>query len=60
MIDRTTVEEIHGILIDKFGGSKGIRDIGSLLSALARPYATFDQQELYPTVVEKAPPFLKA
>jgi len=54
MIDRITAEEIHDILIDKFGGSKGIRDIGALLSALARPYATFDQQELYPTVIEKA------
>ena len=54
MIDRITAEEIHDILIDKFGGSKGIRDIGSLLSALARPYATFDQQELYPTIIEKA------
>lgn len=54
MIDRVTAEEIHDILIDKFGGSKGIRDIGGLLSALARPYATFDQQELYPTIIEKA------
>jgi len=54
MIDRITVEEIHNILIDKFGGSKGIRDTGSLLSALARPYATFDQQELYPKTIEKA------
>lgn len=54
MIDRITAEEIHDILIDKFGGSKGIRDIGALLSALARPYATFDQQELYPTIIEKA------
>src|SRR5665213_1346592 len=54
MIDRTTVEEIHDILIEKFGGSKGIRDIGLLLSALARPYGTFDQKELYPTIIEKA------
>lgn len=54
MIDIKTVENIHNILIDKFGGSKGIRDIGLLKSALARPYATFDQKDLYPKTIEKA------
>lgn len=54
MIDIQTVESIHNILIDKFGGSKGIRDIGALESSLARPYATFDQKELYPTSIDKA------
>ena len=44
MISRKEVEIIHNILIDKFGGSKGIRDIGLLESALARPFATFDPQ----------------
>lgn len=54
MIDLHTVEQFHNILIEKFGGSKGVRDEGSLLAALARPYATFDQQDLYPTAIEKA------
>jgi death-on-curing protein len=54
MIDSKTAEEVHDILIDKFGGSGGLRDMGLLLSALARPYATFDKQELYPTAIEKA------
>lgn len=54
MIDLKTVELIHNILIDKFGGSKGIRDIGSLEAALARPFATFDQKDLYPTSLDKA------
>jgi death on curing protein len=44
----------HNQLIDEFGGSKGIRDLGSLEAALSRPYATFDQQDLYPTAIEKA------
>ncbi|MGZ3944211.1 MAG: type II toxin-antitoxin system death-on-curing family toxin [Mucilaginibacter sp.] len=48
------VEHIHYVLIDEFGGGSGIRDIKGLEAALARPYATFDQQELYPTAVEKA------
>ena len=53
MIDLDTAERLHNILINKFGGSRGIRDKGSLLAALARPYASFDQQDLYPTAVEK-------
>ena len=35
-----TVSEVllvHGTLIDRFGGSHGIRDMGGLESALARP-----------------------
>ena len=54
MIDLQTVKDVHNILIDKFGGSKGIRDLGGLEAALARPHATFDQQDLYPTAIEKA------
>ncbi|MBA3665446.1 MAG: type II toxin-antitoxin system death-on-curing family toxin [Bacteroidetes bacterium] len=54
MIDLKTVENIHNILIDKFGGSKGIRDIASLEASLARPYATFDALDLYPGAIEKA------
>ena len=54
MIDLKTVESVHNILIDKFGGSKGIRDFGSLEAALARPYVTFDQKDLYPTSIDKA------
>lgn len=54
MIELRDALTIHDILIDKFGGSKGVRDPGSLESALHRPFATFDNQELYPTPTEKA------
>ena len=54
MIDLATVLSMHERAIDKYGGSKGIRDKGALLAALARPYATFDQKELYATPSEKA------
>jgi len=54
MIDLKTVESIHNILIDRFGGSKGIRDKGSLEASLARPYATFDKKDLYPETIDKA------
>lgn len=54
MMGITVVEKIHDILIERFGGAKGIRDKGSLDSALSRPYQTFDGQELYPHPVDKA------
>lgn len=54
MISLKEVEIIHDVLIDRFGGSKGIRDRGTLESALNRPYQTFDQKELYPLAVDKA------
>ena len=54
MITLREVESIHEILIDKFGGSNGIRDRGILESAINRPYQTFDQIELYPLPVDKA------
>jgi len=45
---------IHELAIEKFGGGSGVRDMGLLESALQRPNATFDQQELYPTPIDKA------
>jgi death-on-curing protein len=54
MIRREDVLIIHKLLIDQFGGSHGLRDERSLNSAINRPFATFDQQELYPEPVEKA------
>ncbi len=60
MISVKEAEVIHNILIDKFGGSKGIRDAGLLESALARPFATFDNTDLYPNTVEKASAILES
>lgn len=54
MITLNQVEQIHKILIDQFGGSHGVRDYGTLSSALSRPYSTFDGNELYPTAIQKA------
>lgn len=45
---------IHARLISETGGSHGIRDLGLLQSAIARPQATFDSQDLYPNVFAKA------
>jgi death on curing protein len=45
---------IHARLIATTGGSHGVRDVGLLASAVARPQATFGGQELYPDLFTKA------
>jgi death on curing protein len=40
--------------MEKFGGSSNVRDLNALKSALNRPFATFDKQDLYPTPIDKA------
>lgn len=52
-----TLEEIiaiHDSMIKEYGGSFGIRDLGLIQSALARPQSSFGGEDLYPTVFEKA------
>jgi death-on-curing protein len=46
--------ELYNEIMEIFGGLTGIRDSGSLESALLQPRATFDGKELYPSIVEKA------
>ena len=46
--------EIHEIVVKRFGGSMGIRDLGGLESALARPFKTFGGEDLYPDFFTKA------
>jgi len=48
------VYEIHEIIIAETGGLPGLRDGAMLHAAVARPFATFDGQELYPSDLEKA------
>ncbi len=45
---------IHSRLVNEMGGSHGVRDLGLLESALARPRATFNKKELYPDLFSKA------
>lgn len=54
MISVSEVVKIQELLTEKFGGAKGIRDYGSLDSAINRPYQTFDDKALYPDPVDKA------
>lgn len=54
MISIKKAIQIQSILIEKFGGTDGLRDKNLLESALMRPYQTFDGKELYATPPEKA------
>lgn len=45
---------IHARLITETGGAHGVRDLGMLLSAVARPQASFDGVDLYTDVFSKA------
>ena len=45
---------IHDDMVERYGGSFGIRDLGLIQSALARPQASFGGEDLYPTVLDKA------
>ncbi|MBI2430783.1 MAG: type II toxin-antitoxin system death-on-curing family toxin [Candidatus Levybacteria bacterium] len=45
---------IHDDMVERYGGSHGIRDLGLIQSALARPQASFGGEDLYPTILDKA------
>ncbi|MBW4541890.1 MAG: type II toxin-antitoxin system death-on-curing family toxin [Myxacorys chilensis ATA2-1-KO14] len=41
-------------MIEQSGGAFGIREVGLLESAIAQPRMTFDGEDLYPSLLEKA------
>ena len=45
--------ELHKRSIEDYGGTEGLRDVGLLESAIARPFQMFEGQDLYPTFFEK-------
>ena len=56
----TQILIIHARLIEETGGSHGLRDLGSLEAAVARPRATFDGEELYPDLFHKVAALLES
>lgn len=44
----------HLALVERFGGSPGLRDRGALEAAAGRPAATFGGEDLYPDICAKA------
>ncbi len=53
-ITRDNILAIYSLVTESTGGSVGIREEGLLISALEAPYQTFDGEELFPTLLEKA------
>ena len=53
-LTKAQILALHKKLIDRFGGSHGLRDEGLFESAISTPYQTFAGQDIYPTVQEKA------
>jgi death-on-curing protein len=45
---------IHEEMVERYGGSHGIRDIGLIQSAAARPQSSFGGEDLYQTIFDKA------
>lgn len=48
------VLHLHDRVLDATGGSAGVRDLGVIESAVAQPKASFEGQDLYPTLTAKA------
>ncbi|MEN6449531.1 MAG: Fic family protein [Thermoguttaceae bacterium] len=48
------VLELHQAVVGQSGGGAGVRDLGSLQSAVAQPRMAFAGRDLYETLEEKA------
>ena len=54
ILTKEQVLYLHAELIEEFGGTDGIRDMGLLESAMYAPFQTFGGEALYPSVQAKA------
>ncbi len=54
ILTKEQVLKLHAQLTDIFGGSSEIRDEALLDSAINTPFQTFDGEDLYPTLLDKA------
>lgn len=53
-LSKNQIIMLHEQLIRETGGTSGLRDEGMLDSALASPFQTFDGQDVYPSLQQKA------
>jgi len=60
MIGLEEALSIHEQVVTATGGAHGVRDKGGLGSALARPYATFAGEDLYPGPIDKTAALLES
>ena len=54
VLSREQILLLHEQLIERYGGSHGVRDEGLLDSALHAPFQSFGGYEFFPTVTDKA------
>lgn len=54
IITKKQIIMLHDQLISETGGTPGLRDEGLLESALFAPFQLFGNEELYPSIIEKA------
>lgn len=54
VLSREQLLLLHSQLINRYGGTHGVRDEGLLDSALNAPFQGFGDYEFYPTVTDKA------
>ena len=53
-LSKSQILLLHNQLISETGGSYGLRDEGLLDSALNAPFQTFDREDVYPSLQQKA------
>lgn len=51
---------LHARVVEKTGGSQGIRDVHLLASLVERPKASFGGKEMFPSVFEKTATYLES
>lgn len=56
----TQVLFIHDQMVKRFGGSLGVRELGLVESAVARPQSTFGGEYLYQSIFDKAAALLQS
>ena len=54
ILSRAQIVLLHKQLIERYGGTHGIRDEGLLDSALNAPFQSFGGIDFFPTVIDKA------
>lgn len=59
-IDITEIVLIHDQIIEKIGGSSGLREPGLLAAISEKPHASFGGEDLYPSLFEKAAAIFEA
>jgi len=57
-LDLDRVMRLHRSLIERYGGTEGVRDVGLLLSAVAMPQAAYGGEYLHADLFEMAAAYL--